>query len=55
MTDPSFQLQASLTSVPSTPSWFGEVAVVAHAFKQFGLSKATLVAGAFRACPHGQV
>ncbi len=40
MTDPSFHIQASLTSVPSTPSWFGEVAVVAHAFKQFGLSKA---------------
>lgn len=40
MTDPSFQIQASLTSVPSTPSWFGEVAVVAHAFKLYGLSKA---------------
>ena len=40
MTDPSVQIQAALTSVPSTPSWFGEVAVVAHAFNRFGLMKA---------------
>lgn len=33
-------LQSSPTSVPSTPAWLEEVAVVAHAFKQFGLSKA---------------
>ncbi len=40
MTDPSVHIQAALTSVPSTPSWFGEVAVVAHAFNRFGLMKA---------------
>ena len=40
MTDPPVQIQAALTSVPSTPSWFGEVAVVAHAFNRFGLMKA---------------
>src|SRR5258707_1425308 len=40
MTDPSVHIQAALTSVPSTPSWFGEVAVVAHAFQRFGLIQA---------------
>jgi hypothetical protein len=40
MTDPSVHIQAALTSVPSTPPWFGEVAVVAHAFNRFGLMKA---------------
>ena len=40
MTDPSVHIQAALTSVPSAPSWFGEVAVVSHAFNHFGLSKA---------------
>src|SRR5258708_40269728 len=40
MTDPPVHIQAALTSVPSTPSWFGEVAVVAHAFNRFGLMKA---------------
>jgi hypothetical protein len=40
MTDPSVRIQAALTSVPSPPPWFGEVAVVAHAFNRFGLMKA---------------
>jgi len=40
MTDPSVHIQVALTSVPSTPSWFGEAAVVAHAFKRFGLVRA---------------
>ena len=40
MTDPPVHIQADLTSVPSIPSWFGEVAVVAHAFNRFGLMKA---------------
>lgn len=33
----SVTTQASPQSVPSTPSWFGEVAVLAHVFTQFGV------------------
>ncbi len=40
MTDPSVHIQVDPTSVPSTPAWFGEVAVVAHTFQQLGLVKA---------------
>jgi hypothetical protein len=31
MTDPVVHIQVDPTDSPSTPSWFGEVAVVAHA------------------------
>ena len=40
MTDPSVHIQVDPTSVPSTPAWFGEVAVVAHTFQQLGLVRA---------------
>jgi hypothetical protein len=40
MTHPSVHIQIAPTSVPSTPSWLGEVAVVAHVFSQLGLQKA---------------
>lgn len=40
MTHPSVHVQIAPTSVPSTPSWLGEVAVVAHVFSQLGLQKA---------------
>ena len=40
MTRPSVHVQIAPTSVPSTPSWLGEVAVVAHVFSQMGLQKA---------------
>jgi hypothetical protein len=40
MTHPSVPIQIAPTSVPSTPSWLGEVAVVAHVFSQLGLQKA---------------
>ena len=40
MTDPVVQMQVDPTSSPSTPSWFGEVAVVAHALQRYGLLKA---------------
>ncbi len=40
MTHPSVQVQIAPTSVPSTPSWLGEVAVLAHVFSQLGLQKA---------------
>jgi hypothetical protein len=34
---PSLKVQIAPSSVPTTPSWFGEVAVVAHVFTQFGV------------------
>src|SRR5713101_8281250 len=37
MTHSSVNVQIAPESVPSTPSWFGEVAVVAHVLTQFGL------------------
>ncbi len=40
MTQPSVHIQIAPTSVPSTPSWLGEVAVLAHVFNRFGLQKA---------------
>jgi hypothetical protein len=40
MTQPSVHIQIAATSVPSTPSWLGEVAVLAHVFNRFGLQKA---------------
>ena len=40
MTHLSVHVQIAPTSVPSTPSWLGEVAVVAHVFSQLGLQKA---------------
>ena len=36
MTHPSVKVQIAPESVPATPCWFGEVAVVAHALRQFG-------------------
>ncbi len=40
MTHPRVHIQIAPTSVPSTPSWLGEVAVLAHVLSQFGLLKA---------------
>jgi hypothetical protein len=40
MTHPSVHVQITPTSVPSPPSWLGEVAVLAHVFSQLGLQKA---------------
>jgi hypothetical protein len=37
MTHPSVKVQIAPSSVPTTPSWFGEVAVVAHVFTRFGV------------------
>ncbi len=37
---PSLKVQIAPESVPSTPSWFGEVAVFAHVLTQFGLLNA---------------
>jgi hypothetical protein len=37
MTPTSVKVQIAETSVPSTPSWLGEVAIVAHVFTQFDL------------------
>jgi hypothetical protein len=37
MTHPSVRVQIAPESVPTTPSWFGEVAVLAHVCTQFGL------------------
>ena len=37
MTHSSVNVQIAPESVPNTPSWFGEVAVVAHVLTQFGL------------------
>jgi len=40
MTDPVVHIQVDPTDSPSTPSWFGEVAVVAHALQRYGVLKA---------------
>ena len=40
MTQPSVHVQISPETVPSTPSWLGEIAVVAHLFTKFGLVQA---------------
>jgi hypothetical protein len=40
MTDPVVHIQVDPTNSPSTPSWFGEVAVVAHALQRYGVLKA---------------
>lgn len=40
MTHPSVPVQIAPTSVPSTPAWLGEVAVLAHVLSQLGLQKA---------------
>src|SRR6266699_3867007 len=37
MTDPVVHIQVDPTNSPSTPSWFGEVAVVAHALQRYGV------------------
>src|SRR5436309_10521328 len=37
ITDATGTIQTSPQSVPSTPSWFGEVAVIAHALGQRGV------------------
>ena len=34
---PSVKVQIAPSSVPATPSWFGEVAVLAHVLTQFGV------------------
>lgn len=40
MTDPVVHIQVDPTMKPSTPSWFGEVAVVAYALQRYGVLKA---------------
>jgi hypothetical protein len=40
MTDPVVHIQVDPTNAPSTPSWFGEVTVVAHALQRHGTLKA---------------
>jgi hypothetical protein len=40
MTDPVVHIQVDSTNNPSMPSWFGEVAVIAHALQRFGVFKA---------------
>jgi hypothetical protein len=40
MTDPVVRIQVDPTDSPSTPPWFGEVAVVAHALQRHGSLKA---------------
>jgi len=40
MTQASVHVQIAPNPVPSTPSWLGEVAVVAHVFRHLGLQKA---------------
>jgi len=40
MTDPVVQIQVDPTDSSSTPPWFGEVTVVAHALQRYGLLKA---------------
>src|SRR5256885_11922942 len=40
MTDPVAHIQVDPTDSPSTPSWFGEGAVVAHALQRYGVLKA---------------
>lgn len=40
MTRPSIHIQIAPTSVPSTPAWLGEMAVLAHVLSHRGLQKA---------------
>lgn len=40
MTNPSVTIQVNLESMPSTPSWMGEVAAFAHVLTHGGLLKA---------------
>ena len=40
MTHPAVTIQVNPTSAPSTPSWMGEVAAVAHVLTHVGLLKA---------------
>jgi hypothetical protein len=40
MTQPSVNVQIAPESVPSLPSWFGEVVLLAHMLSRFGLWKA---------------
>lgn len=40
MTDSVVHIQVDPTNAPSTPPWFGEVTVVAHALQRFGVLKA---------------
>jgi len=40
MTDPVVHIQVDPTNAPSTPPWFGEVAVVAHALQRYGILNA---------------
>src|SRR5258708_36135248 len=37
MMHPSVKVQIAPSSVPATPSWFGEGAVLAHVLTQFGV------------------
>jgi hypothetical protein len=41
MTDPTVHIQVDLANAPSTPPWFGEVAVVAHALQRYGILNCT--------------
>jgi hypothetical protein len=40
MTQPCVKVQMAPESVPSTPPWLGEVAVLAHGLTPFGLLEA---------------
>ena len=40
MTDPVVHILVDPTDSPSTPPWFGEVAVVAHALQRYGILNA---------------
>ncbi len=40
MTDPVVHIQVDPMASPSTPPWFGEVTVVAHALQRYGLLNA---------------
>jgi hypothetical protein len=40
MMHPSVNVQIAPESVPSTPSWFGDVVILAHLLCRFGLLKA---------------
>jgi hypothetical protein len=40
MTDPTVHIQVDPANAPSTPPWFGEVAVVAHALQRYGILNA---------------
>jgi hypothetical protein len=40
MTDPVVHIQVDPADSPSTPQWFGEMTVVAHALQRYGILKA---------------